>query len=88
MFFFVEKKDGSLHPCIDYRGLNNITVKNTYPLPLMSLVFEHLQVTSFFMKLDLCNAYLVRIREGAAFNIPRGTLNIVFFLLAFLNSAS
>ncbi len=35
-FFFVAKKDGSLRPCIDYRGLNNITVKNTYPLLLMS----------------------------------------------------
>ncbi|CAM4696876.1 unnamed protein product [Leuciscus chuanchicus] len=39
-FFFVGKKDGSLRPCIDYRELNNITVKNTYPLPLMSSAFE------------------------------------------------
>ncbi|KAL0170658.1 hypothetical protein M9458_035254, partial [Cirrhinus mrigala] len=74
-FFFVEKKDGSLRPCIDYRGLNSITVKNTYPLPLMSSAFERLQGASFFTKLD--NAYhLVRIREGdewkTAFNTPRG----------------
>lgn len=34
-FFFVEKKDKTLRPCIDYRGLNNITVKNKYPLPLL-----------------------------------------------------
>jgi len=33
-FFFIGKKDGSLKPCIDYRGLNDITVKNRYPLPL------------------------------------------------------
>ncbi len=76
-FFFVKKKDGSLRPCIDYRGLNNITVKNTYPLPLMSSAFERLQGASFFTKLDLRNAYhLVRIREGdewkTAFNTPRG----------------
>ncbi len=76
-FFFVKKKDGSLRPCIDYRGLNNITVKNTYPLPLMSSAFEHLQGALFFTKLDLRNAYhLVRIREGdewkTAFNTPRG----------------
>ncbi len=76
-FFFVEKKDGSLRPCIDYRGLNSITVKNTYPLPLMSSAFESLQGASFFTKLDLRNAYyLVRIREGdewkATFNTPRG----------------
>ncbi len=76
-FFFVKKKDGSLRPCIDYRGLNNITVKNTYPLPLMSSAFERLQGAFFFTKLDLRNAYhLVRIREGdewkTAFNTPRG----------------
>lgn len=39
-FFYMKKKDGSLRPCIDYRGLNDITVKNTYPLPLMSSAFE------------------------------------------------
>ncbi len=41
-FFFVGKKDGSLRPCIDYRGLNDITVKNRYPLPLMSSAFKAL----------------------------------------------
>ncbi|KAL0187931.1 hypothetical protein M9458_015030 [Cirrhinus mrigala] len=76
-FFSVGKKDGSLRPCIDYRGLNNITVKNTYPLPLMSSAFERLQGASVFTKLDLRNAYhLVRIRKGdewkTAFNTPRG----------------
>uniref|UniRef100_A0A8C1MYK4 Gypsy retrotransposon integrase-like protein 1 n=1 Tax=Cyprinus carpio TaxID=7962 RepID=A0A8C1MYK4_CYPCA len=76
-FFFVKKKDGSLRPCIDYRGLNDITVKNRYPLPLMSSAFDLLQGAEFFTKLDLRNAYhLVRIREGdewkTAFNTPRG----------------
>ncbi len=52
-FFFVGKKDGSLRPCIDYRGLNSITVRNTYPLPLMSSAFERLQGASIFTKLDL-----------------------------------
>ncbi len=80
-FFFVGKKDGSLRPCIDYRGLNDITVKNRYPLPLMSSAFELLQGAAIFTKLDLCNAYhLVRIREGdewkTAFNTPTGTLSI------------
>uniref|UniRef100_A0A8C9XZN5 Retrotransposon gag domain-containing protein n=1 Tax=Sander lucioperca TaxID=283035 RepID=A0A8C9XZN5_SANLU len=42
-FFFVSKKDGSLRPCIDYRGLNDITVKNKYPLPLMNSAFDSLQ---------------------------------------------
>ena len=61
-FFFVGKKDKSLRPCIDYRGLNNITVKNRYPLPLLSSAFEMLQEATVFSKLDLRNAYhLVRI---------------------------
>ncbi|KAI7808332.1 Pol polyprotein [Triplophysa rosa] len=76
-FFFVQKKDGSLRPCIDYRGLNDITIKNRYPLPLMSSAFELLQGARVFTKLDLRNAYhLVCIREGdewkTAFNTPTG----------------
>lgn len=76
-FFFVGKKDGSLRPCIDYRGLNEITVKNRYPLPLMSSAFELLQDAKVFTKLDLRNAYhLVRIRDGdewkTAFNTTSG----------------
>lgn len=64
-FFFVGKKDGGLRPCIDYRCLNKITVRNRYPLPLMSTAFELLQGATIFTKLDIHNAYhLVRIREG------------------------
>ena len=76
-FFFMGKKDGTLRPCIDYRGLNAITAKNRYPIPLISSAFAALQRAQFFTKLDLRNAYhLVRIREGekwkTAFNTPRG----------------
>ncbi|TWW77706.1 hypothetical protein D4764_12G0010960 [Takifugu flavidus] len=76
-FFFVKKKDGTLHPCIDYSPLNDITIKNQYPLPLMSTVFDQLQQAQIFTKLDLRNAYhLVRIREGnewkTSFNNPTG----------------
>ena len=76
-FFFVDKKDGSLRPCIDYRGLNDITAKNRYPLPLLTSAFELLQGATVYTKLDLRNAYhLVRIREGdewkTAFNTPTG----------------
>lgn len=63
--------------CIDFRGLNNITVKNKYPLPLINSAFEPLHGATVFTKLDLRNAYhLVRIREGddwkTAFNTPLG----------------
>ena len=76
-FFFVSKKDRSLRPCIDYRGLNNIMLNNKYPLPLISSAFVPLHGAVVFSKLDLRNAYhLVRIREGdewkTAFNTPLG----------------
>ena len=76
-FFFVDKKDKSLRPCIDYRGLNDITVKNKYPLPLIDSAFNSLHQAAVFTKLDLRNAYhLVRVKEGdewkTAFNTPLG----------------
>lgn len=76
-FFFVDKKDKSLRPCIDFRGLNSITVRNKYPLPLISSAFTPLHGSTIFSKLDLRNAYhLIRIREGdewkTAFNTPLG----------------
>ena len=37
-FFFVKKKDGGLRPRIDYRGINQITVRYSYPLPLIDLI--------------------------------------------------
>ena len=52
-FFFVEKKDGTLRPCIDYRGSNEMTVRNRYPLPLMNMAFDLLQGATIFTKLDL-----------------------------------
>ncbi len=52
-FFFVGKKGGSLRPCIDYGPLNDITIENRYPLPLMSSAFDHLQQAKIFTKLDL-----------------------------------
>ncbi|KAG1927350.1 hypothetical protein F2P79_024334 [Pimephales promelas] len=92
-FFFVKKKDGSLRPCIDYRGLNEITVKNRYPLPLMSLAFDILQGAKIFSKLDLRNAYhLVRIREGdewkTAFNTPLGHFEYRVLPFGLVNAAA
>ena len=45
-----------MEPCIDYRGLNKITIRNRYPLPLMSSAFDLLQGASIFTKLDLRNS--------------------------------
>ncbi|KAI2663386.1 Transposon Tf2-11 polyprotein [Labeo rohita] len=64
-FFFVAKKDGGLWPCIDYRALNNITVRFRYPLPLTPVALEHVRGATVFIKLDLHSAYnLIQIREG------------------------
>ncbi|KAK3522300.1 hypothetical protein QTP86_001906 [Hemibagrus guttatus] len=56
-FFFVGKKDGGLRPCIDYRGLNAITVQYPYPLPLVPVALEQLRGARVFTKLDLRSAY-------------------------------
>jgi hypothetical protein len=62
---FVPKPDGSLRLCIDYRGLNKITIKNRYPLPLMNELRDRLGRAKFYTKLDLKNGfYLLRIAKG------------------------
>ncbi|KAK3563887.1 hypothetical protein QTP86_004832 [Hemibagrus guttatus] len=76
-FFFIEKKDGGLRPCINYRGLNAITVRYPYPLPLVPAALEQLCGAWVFTKLDLRSAYnLVRIQEGderkTAFHMTHG----------------
>src|SRR5271168_2448803 len=77
LFFFVKKKDGKLRPCQDYRRLNEGTVKNTYPLPLISKLVNQLKGAKYFTKLDVCWGYNnVRIKDGdqwkAAFKTNQG----------------
>src|SRR5258705_10938928 len=63
--FFVKKKDGSLHLMQDYQKLNEIMVKNSYPLPLVSDVLTHLFIAEFFTVLDLRPGFnTVQIKEG------------------------
>ena len=62
---FIKKKDGSLRLAVDYRGLNCITKKDRYPLPLIPDLLDRLCSATVFTKMDLCSAYnLVRIAEG------------------------
>ena len=62
---FDKKPDGNLWLCVDYRGLNNLTIKNRYPLPLIGEALDRLDRAKRFTQLDLTSAYhRMRIREG------------------------
>ncbi|KAI3377243.1 hypothetical protein L3Q82_008481, partial [Scortum barcoo] len=75
-FFFVEKKDGSLRPCIDYSALNDVTIKNRYPLPLISSAFELLQQARIFTKLGR----VMNGRQGFINEVLREYLNDFVFV--------
>ncbi|GJV13013.1 putative reverse transcriptase domain-containing protein [Tanacetum coccineum] len=61
---FVKKKDGSFLMCIDYRELNKLKVKNHYPLPRIDDLFDQLQGSSVYSKIDLRSGYhQLRVRE-------------------------
>ncbi|GJW57080.1 putative reverse transcriptase domain-containing protein [Tanacetum coccineum] len=66
---FVKKKDGSLRMCINYRELNKLMVKNRYPLPRIDDLFDQLQGSRFFSKIDLRSGYhQLRVHED---DIPK-----------------
>nr|GEW74841.1 hypothetical protein [Tanacetum cinerariifolium] len=61
---FVKNKDGSFQMCIDYRELNKLTVKNCYPLPRIDDLFDQLQGSSVYSKIDLRLGYhQLRVQE-------------------------
>lgn len=90
-FFFVGKKDGNLQPCQDYRYLNEKTVKNAYPLPLISDLVDKIKRWKKFTKMDLRSGYNnVRIKDGdqwkAAFKTKRGLFEPTVMFFGLCNS--
>jgi len=91
LFFFVAKKDGPLRPCQDYRYLNKHTVKDAYPLPLISTLVDQLKGASIFTKMDVRSGYNnVRIKEGdqwkAAFITHKGLFEPTVMFFGLCNS--
>ena len=61
---FVKKKDGTMRMCIDYQELNKVTIKNRYPLLRIDDLFDQLQGTDYFSKIDLRSGYhQVRVKD-------------------------
>ena len=87
-FFFATKKDGKLHPVQNYQKLNDITVKNWYPLLLISKLIDKLKNAKYYTKLDIQWGYNnIRMKEGdewkAVFWTNRGLFEplVMFFRL-------
>jgi hypothetical protein len=78
---FVEKKDGTKRMCIDYRSLNEVTIKNKYPLPRIEDLFDQLRGASVFSKIDLRSGYhQLRIQPS---DIPKTTFITKYGLYEF-----
>ena len=89
--FFIKKEDGSLRLVQDYRALNAITVKNKYPLPLISKLINKLQGARYFTKLDVRWGFNnVWMKEGdewkAAFRTHRGLYEPLVMFFGLTNS--
>ena len=90
-FFFIKKRDGKLRPVQDYRRINNYTIRNQYPLPLISELTANLSGAHIFSKLDVCWGYNnVRIKEGdehkAAFKTKYGLWEPTVMFFGLTNS--
>ncbi|SJL14246.1 uncharacterized protein ARMOST_17702 [Armillaria ostoyae] len=90
-FFLIKKKDGTLRPVQDYRKLNEMTIKNQYPLPLISELMDKLGSAKYFTKLDVRWGYNnVHIKKDdewkAAFRTNRGLFEPTVMFFGLTNS--
>ena len=89
--FFVEKKDSKKRMVQDYRYLNEWTIKNNYPLPLISDILENIRTKKLFTKMDLRWGYNnIRIKEEdewkVAFTTPEGLFEPTVIFFGLMNS--
>jgi hypothetical protein len=78
---FIEKKDGTKRMCIDYWALNEVTIKNKYPLPSIEDLFDQMRGASVFPKIDLRSGYdQLRIRPS---DVPKTTSTTKYELYEF-----
>jgi hypothetical protein len=71
LVIFVDKKDGTQRMCVDYQSLNEVTIKNKYPLPIIDDLFDQLRGACVFCKIDLRSGYhQLKIRAS---DIPKTT---------------
>jgi len=89
--FFVRKKDGTKQPVINYRRLNDITVRDSYPLPHIDQMMDQVKGSTIFSKFDMKSGYnQLRIREGdewlTAFSTPRGPFQLNVMTFGFMNA--
>lgn len=57
LVFFITKKDGNKRPCINYRRLNKITIRDSYPLPCINQIMDQVQGSTIFSKFDMKSGY-------------------------------
>jgi hypothetical protein len=78
---FVQKKDGSQRMCVDYRSLNDVTIKNKYPLPRIEDLFDQMRGARVFSKIDLRSGYhQMKIRS---YDIPKTAFSTRYGLYEF-----